>query len=384
MYSTGIGELYPRRGVVPAKKYRIELTTEEQQELKALVSKGRAAAYKQTHARILLLSDEARKDGGLTDEEVARSLEIASATVERIRRRCVEEGIEAALGRKEQQRRRPKKLDGAAEAHLIALACGEPPEGRACWTLRLLADRLVECGIVESIHPETVRKTLKKNELKPWLKECWCIPPEGSSDFVCAMEDVLEVYHRPYEDNEVLVCLDETSKQQVKETRLPRPPRPGLAVAYDYEYQRNGVSNLFMLFAPLEGWRRVGVTDRRTKVDWAHQVKKLVDEDYPDKDRIVLVMDNLNTHHPASYTRRSSLWKRGVSPNVWRFTTPPSMGVGWIWPRLKSECWPGSAWTAGFLIKRRCAGKLTPGRTSATGTWCEWTGASLPMTRASS
>ena len=87
---------------------------------------------------------------------------IASATVERVRRRCVEEGIEAALGRKEQQRRRPKKLDGAAEAHLIALACGEPPEGRARWTLRLLADRLVECEIVESIHPETVRKTLKK------------------------------------------------------------------------------------------------------------------------------------------------------------------------------------------------------------------------------
>ena len=97
-----------------------------------------------------MLSDEARKDGGLTDEEVARSLEIASATVERIRRRCVEEGIEAALGRKEQQRRRPKKLDGAAEAHLIALACGEPPEGRARWTLRLLLDRLVECEIVES------------------------------------------------------------------------------------------------------------------------------------------------------------------------------------------------------------------------------------------
>ena len=114
-----------------------------------------------------MLSDEARKDGGLTDEEVARSLEIASATVERIRRRCVEEGIEAALGRKEQQRRRPKKLDGAAEAHLIALACGEPPEGRARWTLRLLSDRLVECEIVESIHPETVRKTLKKTNSSP-------------------------------------------------------------------------------------------------------------------------------------------------------------------------------------------------------------------------
>ena len=82
--------------------------------------------------------------------------------------------------------------------------------------------------------------------------------------------------------------------------RRPRPARPGATGSYDYEYERNGVSNLFMLFAPLEGWRRVEVTDRRTKVDWAHQVKKLVDEDYPDKDRIVLVMDNLNTHHPAS------------------------------------------------------------------------------------
>ena len=109
------------------------------------------------------------------------------------------------------------------------------------------------------------------------------------------MEDVLEVYQRRYGDNEVLVCLDETSKQQVKETR-----RPGAAGSYDYEYERNGVSNLFMLFAPLEGWRRVEVTDRRTKADWARVVKQLVDEDYPHKDRIVLVMNNLNTHHPAS------------------------------------------------------------------------------------
>ncbi len=114
------------------------------------------------------------------------------------------------------------------------------------------------------------------------------------------MEDVLEVYQRQYADNEVLVCLDETSKQQVKETRRPRPARLGAAGSYDYEYERNGVSNLFMLFAPLEGWRRVEVTDRRTKADWARVVKQLVDEDYPHKDRIVLVMDNLNTHHPSS------------------------------------------------------------------------------------
>ena len=86
----------------------------------------------------------------------------------------------------------------------------------------------------------------------------------------------------------------------MQETRQPRPARPGAPLAYDYEYRRNGVSNLFMLFASLEGWRRVEVTERRTRTDWAEVVRKLVDEDYPDKERIILVMDNLNTHHPAS------------------------------------------------------------------------------------
>ena len=133
-----------------AKKYRVQLTEEEQQELRALVSKGRAAAYKQTHARILLLSDENQAEGAMKDDDIARSLKVGTATVERVRRRCVEEGLERALGRKEQLNRRQKRLDGQGEAHLIALACAEPPEGRAGWTLKLLADRLVECEIVES------------------------------------------------------------------------------------------------------------------------------------------------------------------------------------------------------------------------------------------
>ena len=140
----------------------------------------------------------------------------------------------------------------------------------------------------------------EKNRFKPWLKKSWCIPPKANAEFVCAMEDVLEVYHRQYGDNEVLVCLDETSKQLVEETRPPRPVRPGSPLAYDYEYRRNGVSNLFMLYAPLEGWRWVEVTERRTRTDWAKVVRRLVDDDYPEKDRIVLVMDNLNTHHPSS------------------------------------------------------------------------------------
>ena len=152
------------------KKYRVALQVEEQEELKALVSRGRAAAYKQTHARILLLSDENQAEGPIMDQDIARSLKVGTATVERVRRRCVEEGVAAALGRKEQLNRRRKKLDGQGEAHpvsstgqaLIALACGEPPEGRVSWTLQMLADGLVAGEIVESSSDETVRRTLKK------------------------------------------------------------------------------------------------------------------------------------------------------------------------------------------------------------------------------
>ena len=108
------------------------------------------------------MSDEAQAGGAMKDDDIAHALHMGRATTERVRRRCVEEGIEAALGRKQQLRRRQKKLDGQAEAHLIALACTEPPQGRTSWTLRLLADQLVECSIVERISTETGRRTLKK------------------------------------------------------------------------------------------------------------------------------------------------------------------------------------------------------------------------------
>ena len=149
-------------GCVMVKKYRVGLTEEEQEELKVLASKGRAAAYKQTHARILLLCDENQADGPMMDQEVARAMKVGTATVERVRRRCVEQGVEAALGRKEQLNRRRKKLDGEGEAHLIAMAISQPPEGRVSWTLQMLADGLVEREIVDSISTETVRRTLKK------------------------------------------------------------------------------------------------------------------------------------------------------------------------------------------------------------------------------
>jgi DDE superfamily endonuclease len=132
------------------------------------------------------------------------------------------------------------------------------------------------------------------------LNKQWCIPPEANAEFVCAMEDILDVYHRPDTSENPLVCMDESSKQQVIETRQPIEAESGQVERYDDEYERNGVSNLFMLFAPFEDWRHVKVTDRRTKVDFAHCIKDVLTLYYPNADTVMIVMDNLNTHHPSS------------------------------------------------------------------------------------
>lgn len=126
------------------------------------------------------------------------------------------------------------------------------------------------------------------------------MPGEPSAAFVCAMEDVLEVYHRPSDPQCPQVCMDETSKQMVGETVAPLPPRPGVPERFDTHYVRNGVSNLFMLFEPLTGWRHVQVTERHTRTDWAYMMRDLVDVHYPQARKIVLVCDNLNTHEKAS------------------------------------------------------------------------------------
>jgi DDE superfamily endonuclease len=126
------------------------------------------------------------------------------------------------------------------------------------------------------------------------------IPPAADSAFVAAMEDVLEVYTRPQDAKCPLVCLDEASKQLTKETRIPLPMEPGQPQRVDYEYERNGTAHCFMSFAPLEGFRRVKLTDRRTAIDYARLLKEMADHDFPAADTIILVQDNLNTHVKAS------------------------------------------------------------------------------------
>jgi hypothetical protein len=132
------------------------------------------------------------------------------------------------------------------------------------------------------------------------LREQWCIPPEQDAAFAWRMEDVLDVYTRPQDPARPVVCLDETSRQVLAEVRAPQPPAPGRPQRVDPEYAREGVVNLFLVCEPLRGWREVRVSDRRTRLDWAACVKDLADIHYPAAEKIVLVMDQLNTHSPAS------------------------------------------------------------------------------------
>jgi hypothetical protein len=144
------------------KRYRVTLTEAERKDLQVMVSTGKAAARKLVRARVLLLADQAEGGPSKPDAEIVAALGCGRATVERIRQQFVEEGLEEALKPRPTTRTYLRRLDGKAEAHLVAIACGPPPQGRARWTLRLLADQMVALGQVESVAHETVRQTLKK------------------------------------------------------------------------------------------------------------------------------------------------------------------------------------------------------------------------------
>jgi hypothetical protein len=146
---------------------------------------------------------------------------------------------------------------------------------------------------VGGAHPE-------KSAIKPWLNGQWSIPPKHDAEFVRLMEDVLEVYTRPYDEHFPQACLDEKSKQLVAEVKEPLAASPGQPARHDYEYERKGTANLFVVCEPLAGWRRISVTERRTKIDRAHCTKELVEDHYPHAEKIVVVLDNLNTHTPAA------------------------------------------------------------------------------------
>jgi len=133
------------------------------------------------------------------------------------------------------------------------------------------------------------------------LRKCWVIPPKQNAAFVANMEDVLEIYKRPYNSAIPVICMDEQPTQLIKETRRKIAVEPGKVERVDYEYERNGTATNFMFTEPLGSWRKVNIRQRKTSIDWAYEVKELLDKDYPDAEKVILVMDNLNTHKVASF-----------------------------------------------------------------------------------
>ena len=274
-------------------RYRITLTTDEQEQLRTLVQGGKGAFRRLKRAQILLAAS-----GGSIDADIAANVAVGTATVYRTKRRFVEQGLEAALS----EGPRPgadRKLDAKEEALLIATACSAPPEGRARWTLDLLADAMVRLTSHESLSSETIRRRLDENELKPWRKKMWCIP-KVDTEFVARMEDVLELYAEKPDEHNPVICFDETPRQLIGESRVPVAPKPGRLARFDYEYVRNGTANVFMFVDAHRGWRHAKVTDQRTRLDFAECMRDLVDIHYPNAQRIRVVMDNLCTHTQAA------------------------------------------------------------------------------------
>ncbi|WP_321431151.1 IS630 family transposase [uncultured Methanolobus sp.] len=283
------------------RKYIVTLTEEERNELDSIVSKGKHKSQTYQNALILLNCDEGKyQKEKHTNEIISSVLNVSMRKIDRVKKRFVEDGLDLTLHGKENERIYEKKIDGDLEAHIIALSCSDPPHGHSQWSLRLLADKVVELEYIDSISYESIRRVLKKNELKPWKKVGWVIPPKQNSSFVAQMEMVLDVYKRAYSALFPVVCMDESPKQLISETRNRIPASFGKPEKYDYEYRREGVCNIFIACEPLTGERIVEVTERKTKRDWAQFIEKVAAK-YKSAERITLIMDNYDTHVPGSF-----------------------------------------------------------------------------------
>ena len=278
-------------------KYRVTLSASERAQLATLVLGGKGAVRRLKRAQILLAADT-----GSTDDEIAKNVAVGTSTVYRTKQRFVEEGLERALS----ELPRPgaeRKLGVVDESLLVAVACSSPPEGRSRWTLQLLADEMVRLTMHDSVSDETIRRRLGELQLKPWQEKMWCIP-KVDAEFVARMEDVLALYAEPPDERRPVVCFDETPRQLIGEERVPVRAEPGKRRRFDYEYVRNGTANVFMFVDVNRPWRHAKVTDQRTCIDFAECMRDLVDEHYPDADRIRVVLDNLSAHSAAALYQR--------------------------------------------------------------------------------
>jgi transposase len=270
-------------------RYRVELSQLEREELTALVSGGRHPARKIKRAQILLAAD-----AGASDDDIAASVHASGSTIYRTKQRFVLGNLERALN-EDPRPGAERKLKSKEEALLVATACSKPPQGRARWTLELLAGEIVKLTEHEEVSRETVRRRLAENDLKPWRKDMWCIP-QVDGEYVARMEDVLDLYAEEPDPKRPVICFDESPTQLIGEVRQPIPAEPGQLERYDCEYKRNGTANLFIFLDAHRSWRKVKVTDRRAAEDFAICMRELVDNFCPEAELIRVVLDNLSTH----------------------------------------------------------------------------------------
>jgi transposase len=333
-------------------RYCVELSQAERGELTTMLSKGKRAARKLKRAQILLAAD-----AGSSDEEIARTVAVGGSTVYRTKRRFVEGNLQRALSEEPRPGAR-RKLSGKEEALLVATACANPPEGRARWTLELLADVMVEFTEHESLSGETVRRRLAENGLKPWRRDMWCIP-RVDGEYVARMEDVLDLYVEAPDPKRPVVCFDESPVQLIGEVRQPIPAEPGQLERYDYEYRRNGTVNLFVVLDVNRPWRKSlpsGLTRGSRSPSGA--LPKITLDACAISPMSIIPMPNASAlcritsrpTRPAPSMMPLRPTKLAAFCAAWSSTTHPSTPVGSTWSRSRSASCADSAWTAGSTI----------------------------------
>lgn len=283
------------------RAFSITLTKQERKTIRTFQKKT-SSSNARTRCAILLAADSA-KNPGKTYREIASAAGASTTTVITVLKEFSAGGFTKMIT----PRRNPNsdtarlKVTGDIEAKIIATACGPKPKGYVRWTLTLLYNQMMV--VLEdsvSISRATIGRTLVKNDLRPHLSEYWCIPPKDDAEFVANMEDILDVYEQPYDSEYPLWCMDEKPYQILDETRNPLPMRKGDIAKTDSEYVRNGTVSITCFIQPHTGKIVHAVEPTRTAVDWAEKVKYLADEIEPKAQKIILVMDNLNTHSIAS------------------------------------------------------------------------------------
>lgn len=278
----------------------VSLTEVERAKLETMSKDDQLSARISKRAHILLALDD--KDNlRMSYEKIASVLNTSKTTICAVAKDYAIHGLDYTVSyHYNPASLRKPKVNGELEANVIQLACGSAPGGRVRWTLELLTEEANKRGVAPPVSRETIRLLLKNNELRPHQSAYWCIPPKENAEFVACMEDILHIYALPYDPGTPVICMDEKPYQLLGEVRDPLTARPGDTEKLDSEYKRCGTCSIFVFTEALAGSRHVSVREHRTKKDWAEEIEYLLTELYPGTGKVILVMDNLNTHTKSS------------------------------------------------------------------------------------